>query len=166
MTRIRAIRWVLTAGLAALVIANLASVVTGSDARRIQRSPDSLYAAARLSPYKSVRSTFAVYDYMRNHMAGKQLTIPQLLHGHTWFLERIGHLRLDAKATTPIKAKTFRKLRATPDHVTGLRTEGVPLDLYFLYGSRSVDHYVVAQNPLGTDLIVMPETEYEQLAVP
>lgn len=166
MTRARAIRLAFTAGLAALVLVNVISLATGSDARRIERSPDSAYAAARLSPYKSVRFTFSVYDYIRNHLAGKKLTIPRALHGHTWFLQRIGRVELDVLDATPIDHKRFRKLRQAPDHIAWIRTEGTPLDLYFVYGKHNADHYVIAQNPEGSDLIVLPQETYEALAVP
>ncbi len=151
--------------LAVVLAANLVGIVTGAEVRRYERSSDSAYAVARDSPYKSVRFTFGTYHYLRNHMAGKRLTIPPQLHGHTWFLQRVSRLQIDTLPSTAIAAPKFRKLRGAPDHVGYLRTNGKPLDLYYQFGERSVDHYVVTQNPQGTDLMIMPAQDYEALAV-
>jgi hypothetical protein len=153
-------------GLSVVLAANVVGVVTGAELRRYGRSADSAYAVARTSPYKSVRFTFGTYNFLRNHMAGKRLTIPAELHGHMWFLQRISRVRLDLLPETTLTAKQFRGLRRGSDDVGYLRTNGKVLELYYDFGPGTLDHYVIAENVEGNALVLTPARTYEALRPP
>ena len=160
----RRVRAAVTVGfvsvLVAMLAANLASLWENQQVRPYESSPTTLYAAAR---GRTVSSTFLVYYVIRRHLRGAHLTIPPELDQHTWFLERISRVRVSATSEDMIvPVRWARRSRARADHAMYVRVNGVPIELYFFF-ERSADRYVVARNPAGNALFVVPEAAYRSL---
>jgi FkbM family methyltransferase len=158
------IRRLLLGGLVALIVSNLFNLGRNAESRPYQVAPKKSLAIAQRSPFWSVKAGFATYQYLRKHLHGKQLVMPQGLDRLTWSLERISRLRLElVDDALELPGQTFRNLRRGATQAMFLMVGRRRVELYVYLGRPEIDRYVLTRYQGETSMMIMPEPMYREL---
>jgi len=148
--------------LAAVVVTNLVNLWRMQEVQPYRQVRRSLQGTAN---GRTVEATYAVYYFLRRHLAGKHVIVPVALHEHSWSFERIAHLDLqNTDVPLELDPRWIRRHRRRATGSFALRIAGHMRELY-VFVDKDADRYVIAQQR-GAELpalVLLSEERYREI---